>query len=63
VIELSVAHMPTGRIGHLIILQMKLSHRKAVERADMIVMQVRQDHVLDLVHVTTQERQSFARRA
>ena len=40
-----VPHVAPGRVVQFDFLQMKLRHREAVERPDMVVMHMGQDHV------------------
>ena len=40
-------HVPPGGKGHFTILQVKIRFRELVEIADVVVMKVGDDHVLD----------------
>jgi len=49
--EERVAHIAAGRVMQLDLLQMKLRRREAVERPDMVVVHVGQDHIGDGIAV------------
>ena len=60
-VELLVSHMATCRIGHLIILQMKLRNGKAVKGSYMVIVQVRDDHVFHLIDIYANCSEPFRR--
>jgi hypothetical protein len=59
--EARIAHVAPGRVVHLRLLQVELRRRKAVEIADMVVVQVGQDHVLHAVAVDADQLQRLDR--
>ena len=59
--EPRVAHVAPGRVVHLRLLQVELRRREAVEIADMVVVQVRQDHVLHRIAVDADQLQRLDR--
>jgi hypothetical protein len=56
-----VAHVASGGIRHLPVLEMKAGAREDLEVADVIVMQMRDDHVLDPGGVDVERGEALAR--
>jgi hypothetical protein len=54
-------HVPTGRVRELAVLQMKARPRKQIEIADVVVMQVREDHVLGGRGIHAEQAQTVRR--
>ena len=61
--EVRVAHVAAGRVVQFDLLQMELRRREAVIGADMVVMHMGQDHVLDRRGVDADQRQRLRRAA
>src|SRR5687768_4689197 len=57
--EALVAHVAPGGIAHLELLQVEAGARKQLEVADVVVVQVRDDHVLQAGGVDVQQAQPF----
>ena len=58
-----VAHVAAGRVVQLDLLQVELRRRKAVIGADVVVMHMGEDHVLDRVGIDADQRQRLGRAA
>ncbi len=58
-----VTHVFSGRVGEFTLLEMKSRAGKAVEVADMVVVQMREDDVLDGVRIDAEQRQRLDRTA
>ena len=56
-------HVPTGGEAHLVVLQVVGGGREELEVADVVVVQVRDDHVLHRLRFGPQEPQAFGRAA
>ena len=52
-----IAHVAPGGVGQLALLEMKARVRKAVEIADMVVMQMGEDDILDRVGIDAEQGQ------
>ena len=58
-----IAHVAPGGVGQLALLEMKPRFRKAVEIADMVVMQMGEDDVLDRIRIDAERGQRLDRTA
>src|SRR5258706_7473117 len=58
VVEEALSHVAAGRVGHLLVLQMEGRGGKKAEVADVVVVQVRDDHVLHLFRLDAEEREA-----
>src|SRR3981189_3557556 len=58
-----ILHVAAGGIGQFALLQMKPRSREAVEIAGMVVMQVREDDILDRIGIDAERTQRLDRRA
>ncbi len=58
VAEEALSHVATGRVSHLLVLQMEARRGKKAEVADVVVVQMRDDHVLHFLRVDAEELQA-----
>jgi hypothetical protein len=58
-----VAHVFPGRISELALLEMKSRAGKAVEISDVVVMEMREDHIFDRVRIDVEQSQRLYRAA
>jgi hypothetical protein len=56
-----ILHVAAGGIGQFALLQMKACLRETVEIADMVVVQVGEDDLLDRIHVDAEQAQRLDR--
>ena len=63
VAERGSGHVPAGGVRHLTVLDMEAGPGELLEPADVVVVEVGEDHIGDLVRVHAHGRQRLARRA
>ena len=59
--QLPVLHVVAHGIVHLRLLQMELRQREPVEIADVVIVHMREDHVLDISRIDADQRQRIDR--